>query len=130
MTYALVPDGFTLKKVTKEEEEAIKDHRRHEDIKTFLDNETTPILIGATALTALTPIIFNFFLKLLEEQNIIITDPQRDALKTGLQGAGPAGWALLSLEKQLNLSGIAQGSQYSTLTTISELLGFKYTGNK
>ncbi len=46
--YALVPDGFTLKKVSKAEEEAIKDHRRHEDFKTFLDNETTPILIGGT----------------------------------------------------------------------------------
>ena len=103
MTYALVPDGFTLKKVSKGEEEAIKDHRRHEDFKTFLDNETTPILIGGAALAALTPVIFSFFLKLLEEQNISITEQQKEALKTGLTAAGPAGWALLSLDKLSDL---------------------------
>jgi len=101
--YALVPDGFTLKKVSKGEEEAIKDHRRHEDVKAFLSNETTPILIGGAALAALTPIIFNFFLKLLAEQNITISDQQKEALKTGLVAAGPAGWALLSLDKLSDL---------------------------
>jgi len=101
--YALVPDGFTLKKVSKGEEEAIKDHRRHEDIKTFLSNETTPILIGGAALAALTPIVLSYFLKLLEEQNITITDQQKEALKTGLVAAGPVGWGLLSLDKLSDL---------------------------
>ena len=101
--YALVPDGFTLKKVSKGEEDAIKEHRRHEDFKTFLDNETTPILIGGAALVALTPIVFSFFLKLLEEQNITVTDQQKEALKTGLVAAGPVGWGLLSLDKLSDL---------------------------
>ena len=36
MPIALVPDGFSLKKVTKLQLEAIKDHRKHEDFKAFL----------------------------------------------------------------------------------------------
>ena len=50
MPYALIPEGFTLKKVTKAQEDAVKDHRRHEDVKTFLGNETTPLLMGGVTL--------------------------------------------------------------------------------
>ena len=42
--YALIPDGYTLTKVTKAEKQAVKDLRKHQNVKTFLDNETTPIL--------------------------------------------------------------------------------------
>ena len=38
MPIALVPDGFSLKKVTKLKLEAIKDHRKHEDVKAFLSS--------------------------------------------------------------------------------------------
>ena len=38
MPIALVPDGFSLKKVTKAQEDALKDHRRHEDFKAFLSS--------------------------------------------------------------------------------------------
>ena len=38
MPIALVPEGFTLKKVTKAQEDALKDHRRHEDFKAFLSS--------------------------------------------------------------------------------------------
>ena len=59
--------------------------------------------MGGAALAALTPIVFSFFLKLLEEQNITITDQQKEALKTGLVAAGPVGWGLLSLDKLRDL---------------------------
>ena len=45
-SYALVPDGFTLKKVSKGEEEAIKDHRKHDDLLALLNNENTPLVLG------------------------------------------------------------------------------------
>ena len=38
MPIALVPDGFTLKKVTKLQEQSLKDHRKHEDFKAFLSS--------------------------------------------------------------------------------------------
>ena len=75
--YALVPDGFTLKKVSKAEEEAIKDHRRHEDFKTFLDNETTPILIGGTMAVAFTPLLWALFFKALKEADVTVSDTQK-----------------------------------------------------
>jgi len=38
MPYALIPDGFTLKKVTTAQEKALKDKRRHDNVTTFLNN--------------------------------------------------------------------------------------------
>jgi hypothetical protein len=83
--YALVPDGFTLKKVSKAEEEAIKDHRRHEDVKTFLNNETTPLLVGGVALAAVTPILVNLILEFVEKQ-VPVTEQQKTAIKAGIVG--------------------------------------------
>ena len=46
MAYALIPDGFTLKKVTKAQEEAVKAKRRHDDIVALLNNSNTPVVVG------------------------------------------------------------------------------------
>ena len=59
MPYALIPEGFTLKKVTKAQEKAVSDKRRHDDVVALLNNESTfPIivsgvvaLVGGTLLT-------------------------------------------------------------------------------
>ena len=93
--YALVPDGFTLKKVSKGEDEAIKDHRKHEDIKTFLNNETTPLLVGGVALAAVTPLLVNMILELVPD----LSDKQKDVIKKGItQGALP-GLLIKEVEK-------------------------------
>tara|TARA_Y100000296_G_scaffold19923_1_gene23686 strand:+ start:199 stop:588 length:390 start_codon:yes stop_codon:yes gene_type:complete len=48
MPYALIPDGYTLKKVTKAQEKAVKDLRRSEYVKEIVNNETTlPLLISS-----------------------------------------------------------------------------------
>jgi hypothetical protein len=38
MPFALIPDGFTLKKVTKLQEKAVKDKQRHDNVVTILNN--------------------------------------------------------------------------------------------
>jgi len=38
MPFALIPDGFTLKKVTKLQEKAVNDKRRHDNVMTILNN--------------------------------------------------------------------------------------------
>ena len=38
MPYTLIPDGFTLKKVTKQQQDAVNRHRRHDNVKTVLNN--------------------------------------------------------------------------------------------
>jgi len=77
MPYALIPDGYTLKKVTELQHRAVKDHRRHEDVKTFLDNETTPLLIGATGIAALTLILGKLISDKIKEE--IKLTPEQDA---------------------------------------------------
>ena len=46
MPYALIPEGFTLKKVTKAQEEAVKAKRRHDDTVALLNNANTPLVDG------------------------------------------------------------------------------------
>jgi len=46
MAYALIPDGFTLKKVTKLQKDAVDAKRRHDDVVAFLSNTNTPIVVG------------------------------------------------------------------------------------
>jgi hypothetical protein len=38
MPYALIPDGYTLKKVTKLQKQAVNDKRRHDDVLAFINN--------------------------------------------------------------------------------------------
>ena len=38
MPFALIPDGFTLKKVTKLQEKAVNDKRRHDNVVAFINN--------------------------------------------------------------------------------------------
>ena len=38
MAYVLVPDGFTLEKVTKLQKEAVEKYYKHENVKALIDN--------------------------------------------------------------------------------------------
>jgi len=46
VAYALIPDGYSLKKVTKLQEQAVNSKRRHDDIVALLNNENTPLVLG------------------------------------------------------------------------------------
>ena len=76
MPYALIPDGYTLKKVTKTQEKAVKDLRRSEYIKELIDNETTlPILLGSVfAITG--GILIDRFLSELDLPDIPTLGPE------------------------------------------------------
>jgi len=73
MPIALVPDGFTLKKVTKAQEDALKDHRKHEDFKAFLSSSGSGKGLGLGALGIVLLLILPFlilaFIKRHGEQN-------------------------------------------------------------
>ena len=62
MPMALVPDGFTLKKVTKLQLEAIKDHRKHEDFKAFLSSSGSGKGLGLGAIGIILLIILPFMI--------------------------------------------------------------------
>ena len=38
MPYALIPDGYSLKKVTKAQKQALTDKRRHDNVVAFIEN--------------------------------------------------------------------------------------------
>ena len=73
MPIALVPDGFTLKKVSKLQEQALKDHRKHEDFKAFLSSSGSGKGLGLGALGIVLLLILPFlilaFIKRMGDDN-------------------------------------------------------------
>jgi hypothetical protein len=66
MAYALIPDGYSLKKVTKAQEQAVRAKRRHDDIMALLNNPNTPLVIGAAVLL---PALIAVILEVLEKMD-------------------------------------------------------------
>ena len=61
MPHALIPDGFTLKKVTKSEERAVNNKRRHDNVQTLLENPATiPVVASSVGLIVAGALIDRF----------------------------------------------------------------------
>jgi len=56
MPYALVPDGFDLQKVTKQQKEAVDKHNSNEAVQAFFDGPASGELVKAVAIVV-TPIV-------------------------------------------------------------------------
>ena len=67
MPYALIPDGYSLKKVTKLQEKAVNTKRRHDNSVALLSNPNTPIIAAGTALVIATPLLIDLLLKRIED---------------------------------------------------------------
>ena len=72
MPYALIPEGFELKKVTKAQEQAVNAKRRHDNVQAFIENENTPLLVGAGAVVFSVPFLITLFYKLKKKQQILL----------------------------------------------------------
>ena len=83
MPYALIPDGYSLKKVTELQKQAVNAKRRHDDVLAFLSNENTPLLIGSAGLVALTGLLTKILadVELTEEQESKFKESFVNALK-------------------------------------------------
>jgi citrate lyase synthetase len=57
MPYALIPDGYSLKKVTKLQKQAVNEKRRHDDVVAILSNENTPLVLAGVIAAILIPTI-------------------------------------------------------------------------
>ena len=66
MPYALIPDGYSLKKVTKLQKQAISDKRRHDDLVALLNNPATPPVVLAPVILFLTGKLTEFILNFLK----------------------------------------------------------------
>ena len=90
MPYALVPRDYILRKVSKQQEAAVNSKRRHDDVKAFLENPTTPFLVGGALFTG---IIGTIVAAIIKELNLPDTEEIKETLeeaaKASLIGAGP-----------------------------------------
>jgi len=108
MPYALIPDGYTLKKVTNAQEKALKDKRRHDNVMELLKNPATvPIVAGAITAVIGGVIIDRF----IEKAGIAKSDFVDDAKKATLQMGAPfkltyPEWPDLDLDLGKLLEGI------------------------
>jgi len=115
MPYALIPEGFELKKVTKAEEQAVNSKRRHDNVEAFLANPNTPPLLQSVGLIALTTILFDLILKGLQDQGTCpkLTPGEEAEIKKELQRQlleiSPITGGLKSLQEALKKFDIATG---------------------
>ena len=75
MAYTLIPEGFTLKKVSKGEKDAVDEYfgreRRGTYLEELLGNPNAPLVFGAVILV---PTLIAVLLAVLKEEGISITD--------------------------------------------------------
>ncbi len=72
MPYALVPDGFDLQKVTKQQKEAVDKHNSNEAVQAFFDGPASGELVKAIAIVV-TPIVLAALAKQIDLPDFEIT---------------------------------------------------------
>jgi len=77
MAYALIPDGYSLEKVTKDQKQAVNEKRRHDDVVAVLSNENAALGITALAAVLASGSLLAAFMKLLKER--ITLSPEDEA---------------------------------------------------
>ena len=86
MAYTLIPEGFTLKKVTRAEKDAVDEYfgreRRGTYLEGLLSNTSPPTVLAAASL----PLIIGFILNTLKEEGVSITDEILDKILALLLG--------------------------------------------
>lgn len=92
MPYALIPDGYSLEKVTRLQKDAVNSKRRHDNVEALLNNPNTPLVLGGGALLAITPLLFAAFRKAAEESGIVLPDVGwKEVEENWMLALGPAG---------------------------------------
>ena len=80
MPFALVPEGFELKKVTKLQKQAVDKYYRSKSIDTFLANPQAIIFISGLVATYLGTKAAAETLQGLKEKGIAISDAAKDSI--------------------------------------------------
>jgi len=100
MAYALIPDGYSLKKVTKAQEQALKDKRRHDDVVTVLNNPEIVKQIIITGFAFLAVREGKEALQDLKDLGVSISQDAEDAYtKKRAIGGAPVGLSIEDLLK-------------------------------
>ena len=114
MPFALIPDGFSLVKVTKAQEKAVSDKRRHDDVLAILNNDNTPLVIAGVVSAILIPVFSEEIAEKLGAPVEDVKEAVTEAITTGTLlgqigklGKGFAGKVDLKRLSQLDLRGLA-----------------------
>ena len=87
MPHALIPDGFTLKKVTRSEERAVNNKRRHDNVQTLLENPATiPVVASSIGLLA-GGVLVDRILKFLQDEGVEVSASTAEKTKDAIVGA-------------------------------------------
>jgi hypothetical protein len=81
----MIPDGYSIKKVTKLQKQAVSSKRRHDNMEALLANPNTPLVAGGAALLLALPILTKLFWDALELENIILTPEQKMKVEQGFR---------------------------------------------
>jgi hypothetical protein len=99
MSYALIPDGYTLKKVTKLQKQALNDKRRHDNVVAFINNPELMKQIIITGFAFLAVKEGQEVIEGLKEAGANISDATIDAYKKKRDVGAPVG---VSIEQIIN----------------------------
>lgn len=80
----MIPDGFSLKKVTRAQKEAVNAKRRHDDVLAILNNDNTPLVVGGLVAGFFAVQTTNSVIASLEERLGALSDDVKQAVEEGV----------------------------------------------
>jgi hypothetical protein len=89
MPYVMIPDGFSLKKVTRAQKDAVDAKRRHDDVVALLNNPNTPLVIGSAFATYFGVRLGRDIVTDLEAKGVALTDDVKEKIKDTVQAVNP-----------------------------------------
>jgi predicted Zn-ribbon and HTH transcriptional regulator len=109
MPFALIPDGFSLKKVTKLQKQAINSQRRHDNVMAILENSQTPLVVAGIVTAFLAGRAADSLIDDLKSKGEGLTTKGEQAIRDSLAVAekelitDPANWFTKQLGKIQNV---------------------------
>ena len=126
MPFALIPDGFTIQKVTAAQERAVKSKRRQDDLIALINNPQTIAVIGTIIGGTLVATQVDGIIDSLKESGVQVSDDVVQATKekvgSGLSLASRATSPLLPVDAALGIMRTAGIIDSSIETQIRELI--------
>jgi|TARA_R110002110_G_C13167054_1_gene692307 hypothetical protein len=84
MPFALIPDGYSLKKVTKLQKQAVTEKRRHDDVVAILENSQTPLVIAGIVTAFLAGRVADDILEDLADAGETVTTKTKEVIKDSI----------------------------------------------
>ena len=126
MPFALIPDGFTIQKVTAAQERAVKSKRRQDDLIALINNPQTIAVLGTIIGGTLVATQVDDIIDSLKESGVQVSDDviqaTKDKLGSGFSLASRATSPLLPVDAALGIIRTAGIIDSDTETRIRELI--------